>query len=116
MTEEEALKGFPLDQRTRDALNALQTGPSPLPKGVAEKTRDNLIQRRWIKRAGTVEYNPVYAILEEGVTAMKVDNYARRVGWKRSGRTITLYRTSVYSNLVQRLAFLNSLGSTKAKP
>jgi hypothetical protein len=96
MTKEQALDGFPLDKRTRNALNKLQMGVAPLPKGVADKTRDNLVARAWIERAGAIEYKPVYRLLEDGITAMKIDDFARRTKWKSQRTLILLRKTHIY--------------------
>jgi hypothetical protein len=112
MTEEEALDGFPLHPRMRAALKELMGQAAPMPKGSAQQTRLNLLERKWISHVAP-GYKPTYVTTKEGMTALEIDAIAvKRLGEKFEGTTMD--RSGAYKNLAERLKFLQTLAQAKS--
>ena len=104
ITDEETLRGFPLSQRERDALDECLGRGARLPRGAGGLTRDNLIRRDWLRYIGIDEhYVPNYVTMPEGMLAIELDDNAINRGLKRPLPATSMMRTGSYKNLSERL-------------
>jgi hypothetical protein len=108
------IPGFPLQQRERDALEALATdGIGFRPWGAGPVALSNLIGRGWVMRAGrTEDLYQLYAITPEGRLAIEADKAAIAAGARRPSLGARGLAQKDYSNLAAKLAVAGILTET----
>jgi hypothetical protein len=106
MTVEKALAGFPLSERERTAMKP----PAKEQKcQIGVQTRDNLLDRKWIRQIGTDEsYARVFVTTPEGVLAIQLDDIAIAGRMNRPSPIASMARPGAYRNLRERLEFLRA--------
>jgi hypothetical protein len=108
MTEARAFAGFPLHPRIRTALVEFMGPATRRPKGIAQQTIGNLLQRNWVSQGVDEGNYPIYSTTREGITAFEIDKIAvTKLGKHSEGRTMA--HSGVYKDLWIRLRFLQAM-------